>query len=122
MDTRERRSKRSNDPLVALHYQLAHTRSQASLDTIVVADDSGVVVAGAGTWAACEELAAMAPFLADESSSSERLGTLQAETITRKIQLGSSGLILVGKRRKGTPVTENVIDRVSEGITRILAA
>ena len=56
--------RRSVDPLIALHYQLSHARSRGELDTIVVADASGVVVAGAGSWAACEELAAYAPILA----------------------------------------------------------
>ena len=44
----ERRRKRSDDPLVALHYQLAHARTEGRFDAVVVADGSGVVVAGAG--------------------------------------------------------------------------
>src|SRR5262249_3997345 len=60
----ERRRRRSDDPLVALHYQLAHARQEGQLEAIVVADDAGVVVAGAGAWATCEELAAYAPILA----------------------------------------------------------
>lgn len=59
----ERRRRRSQDPLVALHYQLSETRRLGLLDTIVVADGAGVVVAGAGSWAACEELAAFAPLI-----------------------------------------------------------
>src|ERR1700690_2854417 len=64
MDSEEPRRRRSPDPLVALHYQLSSTRREGALDTIVVADGSGVVVAGAGSWAACEELAAFAPLIA----------------------------------------------------------
>jgi hypothetical protein len=60
----DRRKKRSDDPLVALHYQLTHAREDGSLDAIVVCDTSGVVVAGAGSWASCEELAAYAPLIA----------------------------------------------------------
>jgi hypothetical protein len=60
----ERRQKRSDDPLVALHYQLAHARQEGRLDAMVVADDAGIMVAGAGAWALCEELAAYAPLLA----------------------------------------------------------
>src|SRR5258706_11528759 len=63
----DRRRKRSTDPLVALHYQLAHARHDGQLEAIVVADTSGVVVAGAGSWAVCEELAAYAPLLAQKS-------------------------------------------------------
>jgi hypothetical protein len=59
----DRRQRRSLDPLIALHYQLAQTRRESQLEAIVLADDSGLVVAGAGTWAVCEELAAYAPLL-----------------------------------------------------------
>jgi hypothetical protein len=61
----DRRRQRSSDPLVALHYQLAHARDQAQVDAMVLADDSGVLVAGSGPWALCEELAAYAPLLAE---------------------------------------------------------
>ena len=50
----ERRKKRSQDPLVALHYQLSIARTEGDLETIVLADHAGTVVAGAGAWAACE--------------------------------------------------------------------
>jgi hypothetical protein len=66
----ERRRRRSSDPLVALHYQLSSARTAGDLDAIVVADPSGVVVAGAGSWPVCEELAAYAPLLADGEWSS----------------------------------------------------
>src|SRR5208282_2231924 len=62
----DRRRKRSQDPLIALHYQLAHARQDGELEAIVLADTSGIVVAGAGSWATCEELAAYAPLLARE--------------------------------------------------------
>ena len=66
-EAEDRRRRRSADPLVALHYQLSVTRSRGELDAIVVADASGVVVAGAGSWPVCEELAAYAPLLAEGS-------------------------------------------------------
>ncbi len=64
----ERRKKRSADPLVALHYQLAHARQDGALDVLVLADTAGMVVAGAGSWVVCEELAAYAPLFAHEPS------------------------------------------------------
>src|SRR5258708_7737843 len=64
----DRRRQRSDDPLVALHYQLTHARRDGRLEAVVVADDWGVVLAGAGAWAACEELAAYAPLLAQEAT------------------------------------------------------
>jgi hypothetical protein len=37
----DRRRRRSDDPITALHYQLAHTRSEARLDAVVLVDDAG---------------------------------------------------------------------------------
>src|SRR5215472_11586768 len=75
---RERRHQRSNDPLVALHYQLAQAGREGKVDAMVVADDSGVLVAGAGPWASCEELAAYAPLLAQGHWSEPGLGAYGA--------------------------------------------
>ena len=83
----ERRQKRSDDPLIALHYQLAHARHDGALEAIVLADPSGLVVAGAGAWAVCEELAAYAPLLAhgavtaeaDGVGASARIASLRTE-------------------------------------------
>ena len=55
----ERRRKRSQDPLIALHYHLAEVRAEVAFDAVVVADSSGLVLAGAGSWAVCEELAGL---------------------------------------------------------------
>ena len=43
----DRRKHRSDDPLVALHHQLSHVRTEADLDAVVIADGAGLVVAGA---------------------------------------------------------------------------
>lgn len=64
----ERRTRRSDDPLVALHYKLAKTRNDRGLDAIVVADADGLVIAGAGAWPLCEEVAAYAPMIGDAGS------------------------------------------------------
>lgn len=123
----ERRLRRSSDPLVALHYQLSHARSLGSLETIVVADDSGVVVAGAGSWAACEELAAYAPYLADGRAavpagpSSERIARLRGDAVVRRLDVGGSTVIVCG-RGAAHGDARLAIDRASEGARRILAA
>ena len=83
MDQEDRRRRRSIDPLIALHYQLAHIRTSGALDAIVVADASGVVVAGAGSWAACEELAAYAPLLARSGSGAHLDGDGDGESASR---------------------------------------
>lgn len=108
-DSQERRRRRSHDPLVALHYQLSHARSEGELDAIVVADASGLVVAGAGAWAVCEELAAYAPFLAakdqgqSEDGLSARIEALRGTVDVETIELGSQEVLICalgGRARK----------------------
>jgi hypothetical protein len=43
-------------------------RAEAELEAVVVADGEGLVVAGAGAWAACEELAAFGIREIDDTS------------------------------------------------------
>lgn len=64
----ERRKRRSSDPIIALHYQLSSIRSEVGLDALVLVDDAGCLVAGAGAWPVCEELAAYAPMLAHKDA------------------------------------------------------
>jgi hypothetical protein len=118
---RERRRKRSGDPLVALHYQLSHARTEGNFDAIVVADPSGVVVAGAGSWAVCEELAAYAPLLVAEDGGSggelsSRLDSLRGEVDVRMINVGSEEVLLCargGRSRKESLASAAVgIDRI----------
>jgi len=119
----ERRSQRSDDPLVALHFQLSHSRHQRGLDAIVVADDSGVVVAGAGGWAACEELAAYAPLLvqsACRTSGSEpagRLAEIRARTEVRSIDVDGQTVLLCASGARGK---KGELHGVADGVARIL--
>ncbi len=99
----ERRHTRSDDPLVALHHQLACVRRRNDIDAVVVADDAGVVVAGAGAWAVCEELAAYAPLLAELPPALDpvtaeavedgdcRLAALRVAADVEAIELGEGG-------------------------------
>jgi len=124
----DRRKERSDDALVALYYQLLHTHREACLDTIVVADASGIVVAGAGPWAACEELAAYAPLLVgsrpagdtDEACGPERsrLAELGCEVDVKPVRVDGQTVLLCvrGARRRDVAV-----DRAAEGVARILA-
>lgn len=121
----ERRRKRSSDPLVALHYQLSHARSSGDLDTLVVADASGVVVAGAGSWPACEELAAYAPLLAVgawaevNDSVGSRVASLRGEVTVRPVSVGDQEVLLCARQRVDSPAPD--LDPTAEGVTRILA-
>jgi hypothetical protein len=123
--TDDRRRKRSQDPLVALHYQLAYTRNEERLDAIVVADDCGVVVAAAGSWAACEELAAYAPILSRGSwtepgtRDDSRMAELRHQVDIQPVTVDGSTVLLCS-RGKGTKA--GAMDRAAAGVARILRA
>lgn len=117
MGNEERRQRRSHDPLVALHYQLSSTRREGSLDTVVVADPSGVVVAGAGSWAACEELAAFAPLIAQGSHAFDRV-------TVRSVNVGFDRVLLCVRAAdesvEGKSARDVAMTRAADSISRIL--
>jgi hypothetical protein len=117
----ERRRNRSTDPLVALHYQLSQTRQEGSLEAIVVADDWGVVVAGAGSWAVCEELAAYAPLLVQGAGLRDptRLAEMRDQIDVQPVAVDGQRVLLCargGRRRSGA------LERAASGVARILTA
>jgi hypothetical protein len=131
----ERRRRRSEDPLVALHYQLAHARHDCDLEAIVVADASGIMVAGAGAWAVCEELAAYAPLLvrdggvwhepglpgarASSLDASARLASLKLEVDVQKMTIDGQEVLICAR---GGVMRGWAIERAAEGAGRILKA
>lgn len=125
---RDRRKRRSSDPLVALHYQLSSTRTRGDLDAIVVADPSGVVVAGAGSWPVCEELAAYAPLLADggwasmSDQVSSRVEALRREVDVRLVSVGGQDVLLCARQKRRPLESENDpnLDDAARAISRIL--
>lgn len=117
----DRRRRRSLDPLVALHYQLSSARKEGAIDTIVVADGEGVVVAGAGSWASCEELAAFAPLIARGEA------MLGHERVTvRSVDVGGDHVLLCTRAAQATEelgeVRQAAIERAAVGVSRILQA
>jgi hypothetical protein len=121
----DRRHKRSNDPLIALHYQLSHARNDGDLEAIVLADTSGVVVAGAGSWATCEELAAYAPLLAQGvwtepgSSLGSRVASMRTEVDVQPMTVDGQEVYLCarGGWKRGA-----MMERAARGVARILTA
>lgn len=130
----DRRRRRSSDPLVALHYQLSSTRARSDLDAIVVADPSGVVVAGAGSWPVCEELAAYAPLLVDgpwasmSSQVSSRVEALRPEVDVRTVSIGGQDVLLCARQRRRVEAIEAIeagareLEVAARGVSRILTA
>lgn len=119
----DRRRKRSDDPLVALHYQLSQARSEGRLDAIVVADDAGVVVAGAGAWAVCEELAAYAPLLAQGvwsepgSRTRSRVSELSREVDVHPVDIDGQTVLICAR---GGMLRTMAVERAAFGVARIL--
>jgi len=120
----DRRRKRSLDPLVALHYKLAYARKNGSLDAIVVADSSGVVVAGAGSWASCEELAAYAPLIA-RASDDEMSLPVASRVESMRSQVGVRTMVIDGQEvlvcARGGAARDASLEDAAQGVVRILA-
>jgi hypothetical protein len=118
-DAQERRKQRSTDPLVALHYQLAQSKSRSAAEAIVVADSAGVVVAGAGSWVLCEELAAYAPlFSQSDEALPSRVATLRAECEVREMTAGGQPMLLCAMGKSSA--RSQAADLASAGVIRIL--
>jgi hypothetical protein len=115
--TTDRRKQRSTDPLIALHYQLAQAKTTGALDAIVLSDPAGVVVAGAGSWAVCEELAAYAP-LFDQGDVGARLAALRNDCEVRQVTANGQPMLLCAMGKPGARA--EAASRASEGVARIL--
>jgi hypothetical protein len=59
----DRRVARSQDPLVALSRSFESARRRGRFDALVLAEESGLAIAGAGPAAVCDDLAARAAVL-----------------------------------------------------------
>lgn len=121
----ERRRRRSEDPVTALHYQLAAARADGRLDAVVLVDDTGCLVAGAGAWAACEELAAYAPLLVNpeviaSAAVGSRIASLSGEVEVRSLDVDGAEVLLCG--RGGGEARGDSIRRAAAGCLRILRA
>jgi hypothetical protein len=107
---------------VALHYQLAFSRREGGLDLVVVADDSGVVVAASGGWAACEELAAYAPLLVrvdpGEPKPTGRLAEIGIHSDVQAIDVDGQTVLLCAR---GARAKTGAMRHVADGVARILS-
>lgn len=120
----DRRRRRSEDPITALHYQLAATRGEANLDALVLVDDAGCLVAGVGSWPVCEELAAFAPLLAHPSAIRDaglgtRLAALSEHVELLRLAVDGTTVLLCG--RGGNEKRGTSIARAAAGCRRILS-
>jgi hypothetical protein len=109
----ERRARRSDDTMTALHYQLAFARHEGGFEALVLADSSGCLVAGAGAWPTCEMLAAYAPLFAHPGAPPDA-----DQMEVRKLLIDGSEVLLCA--RGGGSGRAPSMARAASGCRRIL--
>ncbi|MBX7192366.1 MAG: hypothetical protein K1X94_09920 [Sandaracinaceae bacterium] len=115
----ERRHRRSEKPSIALRYQLEHTREQARLEALVLADESGLVVGEAGDPAVCTELAAIAPWMLRTPSRIPMPPLLRgADVCVRSVSVHGTSLHLAAIG--GSVARDAVMASSLRGVERIL--
>lgn len=90
----ERRTKRSADPVIALGLLLDGARRLGGYSALAVADPSGLLVAGSGHFADCEELAAHAPLKRDaqaQGSERQQVHAIQVDGVQVLVTAKSAG-------------------------------
>ena len=87
-----------------------------------MSDSSGVLVAGAGRWADCEELAALAPTLSSDSPANDvvptRLDVIFRRTEVRRLSIDGVEVLL--SAAGGGEGRDIALSRAAEGCHRIL--
>ncbi|MCU0682857.1 MAG: hypothetical protein MUF34_11505 [Polyangiaceae bacterium] len=120
----ERRLRRSDDTITALHLQLSYARFSAGLDALVLVDEVGALVAGAGAWPVCEELAAFAPLLADTSNLLHDEARKLTDELRPSIALHPFSIdgttVLLAARGALTDEVAPLLTNAASGCTRIL--
>jgi hypothetical protein len=114
----ERRTRRSEDTMMALHYQLAFARFEGEFDALVLTDAAGCLVAGAGPWPTCEMLAAFAPLFVERHPGREGGRECPADVEVRRLLVDGSEVLLCARGGGGARVPS--ITRAASGCRRIL--
>ena len=117
----ERRERRSADRETALRFQLESVKNRGNIEALVLADADGLLLAGAGEPAICEELGALAPLVA-RSAMGMPLGPLLegGDVAVRPVSIHGQELVLASLG--GGVARDALLTTSSEGIRRILAA
>ena len=118
----ERRLTRSDDTLVALGRLLDGIRRRMRLETLAVADESGLLVAGAGAWRACEELAAFGAELVGRAANDVvpcRMDVVARATEVRRLRIDGIEVLLCG--RGDAPTRSGGLSEAAAGCERILS-
>jgi hypothetical protein len=118
----DRRKLRTDDSLIALARLLDAARRTGGLEALVLADDAGLAIAGAGLATECEQLAAMAPFLVGSEPANDtlpsRLDVMTRSTAVRRLRIDGIDVFLCAEGAGET--TERSLSDAADGCERIL--
>lgn len=115
----ERRRDRRNDTLGALGELLDSVRQDGDFRALAVADSAGVLVAGAGAHAECEELAAVAPLALGRAANDTvptRLDVVLRKMQVRRLTIDGIEILLCGEGGDA-----GALRRAAAGCARILS-
>lgn len=114
----ERRAPERCDSLLSLRRLLDVARRDGGLEAVAVADDTGCLVAGAGQWQVCEELAAAAPLLPANDTVPTRLDLLSGRLQVRRLTV--DGVMVLLCSRGGGEGSDRALGWAADGCSRIL--
>ena len=106
----DRRQARSENTQLALTRFLEASRHAAELEALALADELGLLMAGAGAAELCDELAAVAPLFGSASN------VLGSGTEVRRLAVDGFELFISGRGAQ----LESTLARVAAGCARIL--
>jgi hypothetical protein len=118
----DRRHDRTTDTLGALTRLLESARRKSGFEALALSDDAGLLVAGAGSAALCDELAAVSPVQARWAANDtvpSALDVVEGRARMRRLRVNGIEVILCGL---GEKVDESALDGVAQGCGRILKA
>jgi hypothetical protein len=118
----ERRAGTRNEVLTSLGRLLESVRREAEFEAVAVADETGILVAGAGAWARCQELAAASslarPSYAANDTVPTRADVLARRMEVRRLMVDGVQVLLSGSGGKSS--APEALTRAAAGCARIL--
>jgi hypothetical protein len=103
---------------VALTRLLDAARRAGRLEALAVADESGLLVAGAGLAATCEHLASIAPLAGANDTVPTRMDVLARRSEVRRLSIDGMGVLICGQG--DAPCRDVGMQHAAEGCRRIL--
>lgn len=115
----ERRGACRDETLSALGALLDSVRRDGAFDAVAIADGAGVLVAGAGAFCTCEEIAALSPLVARAGAANDTIPT-RLDLITRKMEVRRLRIDGIEVLLSGRGGDAGVLARAAQGCARIL--